>query len=144
MSLSLPLPVFHCLRQLLASKSVEVVEVEEDWIYYDDSVHLSDFWQELVDSKSDENPVSLWLRLFEQPDPSIEKFKEFWRITVPRLLSPAPGKSSLDQTWNEERVQRVLLDTLEAFVAGGVSRVNEMYQVRASDLNVPVLRLALT
>jgi hypothetical protein len=105
-------------------------EAEADWDYYDDSVQLSDFWQELVDTKSDENPVRLWLKLFERPDDNFEKFKEFWRIAVPRLLSPTPGKTSVDQTWDVKRINAVLLDTLESYIAGGLGCEEGMYKVR--------------
>ena len=80
------------------------------------------------------SPTALWLRLFDRPDEAFEKFKEFWRVAVPRLLAPTKGKTSLDQTFDERAVKRVLLDTLEAYICGGEGREEEVFKVRACSL----------
>ena len=62
---------------------------------------------------STEDPVALWLHQLKCPDPTIEeKFREYWRISVPRLYAPMHGKTSIDQRFDADKIQRVLLDPL--------------------------------
>ncbi len=82
-----------------------------DWYYYDDSLQLSDLWQTLIDEDAIESPSAHWrILLHVAPDANTEKFSEFWRCAVPQLL--APSIKNVD----EAKVQRVLIDSLEAFL----------------------------
>lgn len=108
------------------------------WEYYDDDVALSDFWQAMVDRQT-ENPAPLWLQMESESHPGIEKFLEFWRVMVPRLLSPTCGKTSLDQTYDANRIKAALLDPLESFIAGGVGCEEEVIKVLAQNDTPPAL-----
>ena len=47
-------------------------------------------------------------------------YREYWRVWVPLLLAPRHGTTSVDQMSEQEenRVQAVLIDTLEQFICG--------------------------
>ena len=99
----------------MSSSSNRDEEDEEEWLYYDTDKELSDFWQSLLSSAAscdpgsasprDPDPTSSFLRLFEEPSPE-SVFLDFWRLSVPRALSPQPGRTALDQRIDEDRVNR--------------------------------------
>ena len=127
--------------RLPAASSASDSAHDPDWEYYDDAVTLSDFWQEIVDIQGvpgstlgpdlDEvDPVPLWVRLGEKPDPCLtSEFWEYWRVAVPALLSPAQGATSIGLRFHEKRVEKALLEPLDNYIAGGKERAEEVFQV---------------
>lgn len=65
------------------------------------------------------NVVNDWKQKFQQGTLSITDFKDHWKIWVPHLLSPEPKSSCLDWSFDEEKVQKVLFDSLEEFICDG-------------------------
>ena len=61
-------------------------------------------------------------------------YREYWRVWVPLLLSPRHGTTSVDQmTEHEEnRMQAVLIDTLEQFICGQ-ENVSQVFQSLAAN-----------
>ncbi len=88
---------------------------------------LSDFWRELQSRGNDANPVDVWLGANDISD----KFVEYWRVWVPRLLAPVAGRTSADgaETHDENRVRDVLLDPIDAYICGGTHAVAEVFKV---------------
>ncbi len=107
-------------------------EGEEEWTYYDTDKELSDLWKELVESEvlmdtgpvlvpvGDPDPLEPWLRIFDKGDKDVmkEMFSEYWRVAVPRVIAPVPGKTALEQRVDEGRVERSLLRALDEFICG--------------------------
>ena len=55
-------------------------------------------------------------------------FREYWRIQVPRILSPKNGHNSITQTWDEPYVKSSLIDPLDAFICGTSSDFVSVYE----------------
>lgn len=120
------------VRRIRPTPAEQPVEPEDDgWEYYDDTTTLSDFWSNLM-KQGDDNPLELWLEAFqtaakngpagiaeysEEATPD-NVFEEYWRIMVPRLLSPTHRCNSLEQKWDTTKINQYLLDTLDAFICG--------------------------
>eukprot|EP00092_Neocalanus_flemingeri_P020804 GFUD01022541.1.p1 GENE.GFUD01022541.1~~GFUD01022541.1.p1 ORF type:complete len:1872 (+),score=427.20 GFUD01022541.1:98-5617(+) len=98
--------------------------MEEDWEYYDDNNVLTDFWQAFMTDEQDfAKPLDIWLRHFTKPFDNgygWNLYREYWRVWVPLLLAPRHSTTSVDQMteYEENRVQAVLIDTLEQFICG--------------------------
>ena len=117
----------------------EEEEEEAEWEYWDDGQELTEFWSEIsADDRMD--PVEAWLRWYPKHDPTNSSldpsvfitnlFFDYWRIQVPRLLSPSSNISSA--TLSRKRrleaaadgrlgdgVEDELIKHLESFIAGG-------------------------
>uniref|UniRef100_A0A1B6DEC1 E3 ubiquitin-protein ligase n=1 Tax=Clastoptera arizonana TaxID=38151 RepID=A0A1B6DEC1_9HEMI len=63
--------------------------------------------------------VVMWNENFKKGILSSTHFKEHWRVWVPKCLGPEPNNSCLDWSFDEDRAQVVLFDTLEEFICGG-------------------------
>ena len=109
---------------MASSNAPEAPDAEsssDEYEEYDDSLHLSDFWNELVNAHLTEDPLDAWLRRFPEgrADPTANKYREYWRVHVPRLLAPGRGScSSLQPDPDPARVRQLLLEPLEAFICG--------------------------
>ncbi|XP_008481541.1 LOW QUALITY PROTEIN: E3 ubiquitin-protein ligase UBR1-like [Diaphorina citri] len=68
---------------------------------------------------SSTNVVNDWKQKFQQGTLSITDFKEHWKVWVPHLLSPEPKSSCLDWSFDENKVQNILFDSLEEFICDG-------------------------
>jgi hypothetical protein len=55
-------------------------------------------------------------------------FQEYWRIMVPRLLSPTHSCTSINQKHDEFKIKSQLLEPLNAFIAG-TDDYADIYQV---------------
>ncbi|KAL1459822.1 hypothetical protein WDU94_011775 [Cyamophila willieti] len=83
---------------------------------------------------SSSNVVSDWKQKFAAGTLSITDFKEHWKIWVPHLLSPEPKSSCLDWSFDEDKVQKVLFDSLEEFICDGLPE--EIFQ-KVSQMDNP-------
>uniref|UniRef100_A0A8D9AGS5 E3 ubiquitin-protein ligase n=1 Tax=Cacopsylla melanoneura TaxID=428564 RepID=A0A8D9AGS5_9HEMI len=83
---------------------------------------------------SSSNVVNDWKQKFEAGTLSITDFKEHWKIWVPHLLSPEPKSSCLDWSFDEDKVQKVLFDSLEEFICDGLPE--EIFQ-KVSQMDNP-------
>lgn len=116
---------------------------EEEWEHWDDGKELTAFWSEIADSDP-LDPVEAWLRWYPKHDPSTSSldpsvfvtnlFFDYWRIQVPRLLSPSSNISSATlsrrrrieaasdarHTGHRDNVEEDLIKHLESFIAGGL------------------------
>nr|XP_040564177.1 LOW QUALITY PROTEIN: E3 ubiquitin-protein ligase UBR2-like [Lepeophtheirus salmonis] len=111
-------------------------KMDEDhkWVYYDDSVHLTDFWNGLINSGHPDNPLEEWKCFSRSSSPEKDlhllsnPFFDYWRIQVPRLLSPNRGKNCLNQTFDEEEIAKLLIQPLEAFIADSYDNTKEFFE----------------
>ena len=117
-------------------------EAEAEWEYWDDGKELTEFWSEIAnDDRMD--PVEAWLRWYPKHDPTNSSldpsvfitnlFYDYWRIQVPRWLSPSSNISSATlsrrrrleaaadrpDTRLGDGVEDELIKHLESFIAGG-------------------------
>ena len=113
---------------------------EEEWEYWDDGKELTAFWSEIADNDP-MDPVEAWLRWYPKHDPSISSldpsvfvtnlFFDYWRIQVPRLLSPSSNISSAtlsrrrrieaaSDARHRDSVEEDIIKHLESFIAGGL------------------------
>jgi len=112
---------------------------EEDWEYYDDSTVLTAFWQIFVDEERDfAKPLDVWLKHFLRPYENSygwNMYREYWRVWVPLLLAPRHGTTSVDRlsVQEERKVQEVLLDSLEQFIAGKADVAGVFQQLSEAD-----------
>lgn len=67
--------------------------------------------------------VAIWMEKFKKGVLSCTHFKEHWRVWVPKIFSPEPNNSCLDWSFDEEKAQKVLFDTLEEFICNGDPQV---------------------
>jgi len=122
----------------MAEGKDEDSKMEEDWEYYDDNSVLTDFWQAFVTEEREfSKPLDIWLKHFTKPfanDYGWNLYREYWRVWVPMLLAPRHGTTSVDQMteYEENRVQAVLIDTLEQFICGS-ENVSAVFQSLAAN-----------
>lgn len=114
-------------------------EEEDEWEYWDDGKELTAFWSEIADADR-MDPVAAWLRWYPKHDasnssldPSVfvtNLFYDYWRIQVPRVLSPSSNISSATLSRRRrleaaadsrlgDGVEDELIRHLESFIAGG-------------------------
>ena len=78
------------------------------------------------------DPLDLWLgdiALGENADKDRENvFREYWRIQVPRILSPTNGRNSINQVWDEAYIKSSLMDPLDAFICGTTGGYELVYE----------------
>ena len=78
------------------------------------------------------DPLDQWLAdiaLGENADKDRENvFREYWRIQVPRILSPKKGHNSITQTYDEAYIKTSLIDTLDAFICGTSDGFQYVYE----------------
>jgi hypothetical protein len=55
--------------------------------------------------------------------------QEYWRIMVPRLLSPTQRCNSIEQKFDETKISLHLIEPLNAFIAG-TGYHQDIYQVQ--------------
>lgn len=60
--------------------------------------------------------VKVWMEKMNKGVLSLTHFKEHWRIWVPKIYSPEPNGNCLDWSFDEEKAQKVLYNTLEEFI----------------------------
>lgn len=67
------------------------------------------------------NIVPEWLAKFESNTLTESDFRHFWKIWVPRILKPEIHVSSLEWSFNEQKTEQILFNTLEEFICSGNS-----------------------
>src|SRR5436309_843295 len=67
--------------------------------------------------------VDVWTEKMNKGVLTSINFREYWRVWVPKIYSPACNGNCLEWTIDEETVQRMLLKTLEEFMCGGDPRM---------------------
>lgn len=72
---------------------------------------------------SSNQSVAIWNENFKKGILSCTHFKEHWRVWVPKSFSPEPNNSCLDWSFDEDKAQKILFDTLEEFICGGDPQV---------------------
>ena len=90
------------------------------------------------------DPLELWLAdidLGENADKDRENvFREYWRVQVPRLLSPKNGYNSITQIWDETYITASLIDPLDAFICGTLEGVKSIYdELATNDVGQPAM-----
>ncbi|XP_046835052.1 E3 ubiquitin-protein ligase UBR2 [Vespa crabro] len=60
--------------------------------------------------------VKVWMDKMSKGVLSLTHFKEHWRIWVPKIYSPEPNGNCLDWSFDEEKAQKILYNTLEEFI----------------------------
>lgn len=63
-----------------------------------------------------------WMDRFNNGTLSCAHFKDHWRVWVPHIFGP-PNKNCLDWTFDEERAQKVLFNTLKEFICNGDPKI---------------------
>ncbi|XP_012250571.1 E3 ubiquitin-protein ligase UBR2 [Athalia rosae] len=63
--------------------------------------------------------VNVWMDKMSKGLLSCTHFKEHWRIWVPKIYSPEPNGSCLNWSFDEEKAQKILYNTLEEFICNG-------------------------
>ena len=100
---------------------------DDEWEYYDDTITLSDLWQNLKNESLEDDPVNFWLKtpMVDLQDAVFD----YWRLKVPLVLAPSYGYTSSDQPVNQDIVRGSLLQPLEAFICGS-GNTREVFEVR--------------
>lgn len=65
--------------------------------------------------------VSEWLTKFQSNTLLEADFRNYWKIWVPRILKPEIQGSSLEWSFNEQKAEQMLFNTLEEFICSGNS-----------------------
>lgn len=65
--------------------------------------------------------VSEWLMKFESNTLEESDFRNFWKIWVSRILKPEIQSNSLEWSFNEQKAEQILFNTLEEFICSGNS-----------------------
>lgn len=65
--------------------------------------------------------VSEWLMKFESNTLDESDFRNFWKIWVSRILKPEIQGNSLEWSFNEQKAEQILFNTLEEFICSGNS-----------------------
>ncbi|QQP39589.1 Ubiquitin ligase E3 alphalike [Caligus rogercresseyi] len=91
-------------------------ETRDGWVYYDDALHLTDFWSSLLSEGRSSDPLKEWRSFSRLPESDKREssfldnpFFDYWRIQVPLILSPNRGKNCLTQDYDEQEVTMSLL-----------------------------------
>lgn len=63
--------------------------------------------------------VNIWTDKLRKGLLSCSHFKEHWRIWVPKIYSPEPNGNCLDWSFDEDKAQEILYNTLEQFICNG-------------------------
>nr|CAD7425225.1 unnamed protein product [Timema monikensis] len=63
--------------------------------------------------------IEVWMEKFHKQILSGTHFKDHWRLWVPKLYSPEPNGSCLEWSFDEDKAQEVLFETLERFICNG-------------------------
>lgn len=67
------------------------------------------------------NIVSEWLIKFDSNTLTESDFRNYWKTWVPRILKPEVQGNSLEWSFNEQKAQQLLFNTLEEFICNGNS-----------------------
>lgn len=67
------------------------------------------------------NIVSEWLTKFESNTLTDSDFRNYWKFWVPRILKPEIQGNSLEWSFNEQKAEKMLFNTLEEFICNGKS-----------------------
>lgn len=67
------------------------------------------------------NIVSEWLIKFDSNTLFESDFRNYWKTWVPRILKPEVQGNSLEWSFNEQKAQQLLFNTLEEFICNGNS-----------------------
>ena len=131
-------------------------EAEAEWEYWDDGKELTEFWSEISVGDDPLDPVEAWLRWYPKHDPAESSldpsvfitnlFYDYWRIQVPRLLSPSSNISSATLSRRRrveaaadrrlgDGVEGELIRNLESFIAGGSLSMSRYADVVAHRAN---------
>lgn len=79
---------------------------------------------ETNDSKENDisnNIISEWLIKFDSNTLIESDFRDYWKLWVPRILKPEIQGNSLEWSFNEQKAEKVLFNTLEEFICSGNS-----------------------
>lgn len=67
------------------------------------------------------NIVIEWLFKFDSDSLTESDFRNYWKTWVPRILKPEVQGNSLEWSFNEQKAQQTLFNTLEEFICNGNS-----------------------
>ncbi|KAG7206391.1 hypothetical protein KM043_003754 [Ampulex compressa] len=67
--------------------------------------------------------MDVWMEKMSKGVLSYTHFKEYWRIWVPKIYSPEPNGNCLDWSFDEDKAQKMLYNTLEEFICNGDPQV---------------------
>ncbi|XP_050524886.1 E3 ubiquitin-protein ligase UBR2 [Daktulosphaira vitifoliae] len=73
------------------------------------------------DSEKHVNIVPEWLEKFKSDTLNEIDFRKYWKYWVARLLKPEIHVSSLEWSFNEQKTEKILFNTLEEFICDGNS-----------------------
>lgn len=79
---------------------------------------------EIDDSKELDKNVKIvteWLEKYEADILFESDFRDYWKVWVPRILKPEIQGSSLEWSFNEQKAEKILFNTLEEFICNGNS-----------------------
>lgn len=65
--------------------------------------------------------VKEWSKKFETDSLTESDFRTYWTVWVPRILKPEIQGNALDWSFNEQKAEQTLLNTLEEFICNGNS-----------------------
>jgi len=65
--------------------------------------------------------VNEWSKKFENNTLTESDFRNYWKTWVPTILKPEIQGNSLEWSFNEQKVEKILLNTLEEFICNGNS-----------------------
>lgn len=79
---------------------------------------------EVNDSKELDKNVNIvpeWLAKFESNTLTESDFRNYWKIWVPHILKPEIQGNSLEWSFNEQKAEQILFNSLEEFICSGNS-----------------------